>query len=169
MLPLHIESLSPDRTTSLFPVAGYNADVGNAGLLDGVHDRCKCAEGDFLIRAQIDDLLGVVAAGLFEAGRQVGEVDGLIAEEDALFAVDGDDQALFGDFADGFRLGNGDLDAGLQTGAEIMKITSSTSTTSTSGVMLMSARAVWVWPLLVVKATGLPLSAAGASAPEGGR
>src|SRR6266568_5595824 len=39
------------------------------------------------------------------------------------------------------------------TGAVIMKITSSTSTTSTSGVMLMSARDERVWPLLLVKAT----------------
>src|SRR5579862_2113502 len=43
------------------------------------------------------------------------------------------------------------------TGAVNMKITSSTSTTSTSGVMLISASAVCVCPLLLVKATrGLP-------------
>src|SRR5271154_3718254 len=45
-----------------------------------------------------------------------------------------------------------------RTGAEIMKITSSTSTTSTSGVMLISASAVWVrkppLPPLTLKATG---------------
>src|SRR5579875_2714708 len=40
------------------------------------------------------------------------------------------------------------------TGAVSMKITSSTSTTSTRGVMLISASAVWVWPPLLVKATG---------------
>src|SRR5271157_5090961 len=39
------------------------------------------------------------------------------------------------------------------TGAVIMKITSSTSTTSTSGVMLISASELRVWPLLLVKAT----------------
>src|ERR1035437_1355809 len=39
------------------------------------------------------------------------------------------------------------------TGAVIMKITSRTSTTSTSGVMLISANEVRVWPLLLVKAT----------------
>src|SRR5262252_5998628 len=39
------------------------------------------------------------------------------------------------------------------TGAVIMKITSSTSTTSTSGVMLISASEVCVRPLLLVKAT----------------
>src|SRR5271157_4579244 len=40
-----------------------------------------------------------------------------------------------------------------RTGAVIMKMTSSTSTTSTSGVMLISASEVRVWPLLLVKAT----------------
>src|SRR5690242_335461 len=39
------------------------------------------------------------------------------------------------------------------TGAVSMKITSSTNTTSTSGVMLISASAVCVCPLLVVNAT----------------
>src|SRR5580704_13532885 len=39
------------------------------------------------------------------------------------------------------------------TGAVIMKITSSTSTTSTSGVILISAREVRVCPVLLVKAT----------------
>src|ERR1700733_12555818 len=44
------------------------------------------------------------------------------------------------------------------TGAVSMKITSSTSTTSTSGVMLISASDVCVCPVLLVKATcGLPL------------
>src|ERR1035441_1266581 len=40
-----------------------------------------------------------------------------------------------------------------RTGAVIMKITNSTSTTSTMGVMLMSARELRVWPVLLVKAT----------------
>src|ERR1035437_8059649 len=40
-----------------------------------------------------------------------------------------------------------------RTGAVIMKMTSSTSTTSTMGVMLMSAKELRVWPLLLVKAT----------------
>src|SRR6202453_2166700 len=44
------------------------------------------------------------------------------------------------------------------TGAVTMKIMSSTRTTSTSGVMLISASEVRVWPELAVKATcGLPL------------
>src|ERR1700727_2349013 len=41
------------------------------------------------------------------------------------------------------------------TGAVSMKITSSTSTTSTSGVMLISASAVCVCPLLLVNATDI--------------
>src|SRR5271154_3541253 len=44
------------------------------------------------------------------------------------------------------------------TGAVIMKMISRTRTTSTSGVMLISASEVRVWPELAVKATrGLPL------------
>src|ERR1700761_6546375 len=44
------------------------------------------------------------------------------------------------------------------TGAVTMKMISSTRTTSTSGVMLISASEVRVWPVLAVKATrGLPL------------
>src|SRR5271156_6317028 len=44
------------------------------------------------------------------------------------------------------------------TGAVTMKMTSRTRTTSTSGVMLISASEVRVWPELAVKATcGLPL------------
>src|SRR5579859_2093212 len=44
------------------------------------------------------------------------------------------------------------------TGAVTIKMMSSTSTTSTNGVMLISASEVRVWPLLAVKATrGLPL------------
>src|SRR5450755_107669 len=44
------------------------------------------------------------------------------------------------------------------TGAVTMKMMSRTRTTSTSGVMLISAREVRVWPVLAVKATrGLPL------------
>src|ERR1700735_5423028 len=44
------------------------------------------------------------------------------------------------------------------TGAVTMKMIRSTSTTSTSGVMLISASEVRVWPELAVKATrGLPL------------
>src|ERR1700733_15653179 len=44
------------------------------------------------------------------------------------------------------------------TGAVTMKMISSTRTTSTRGVMLISASEVRVWPELAVKATrGLPL------------
>src|SRR6202051_4316662 len=44
------------------------------------------------------------------------------------------------------------------TGAVTIKMISRTKTTSTSGVMLISASEVRVWPVLAVKATrGLPL------------
>src|SRR5580692_12034604 len=41
------------------------------------------------------------------------------------------------------------------TGAVSIKITSRTRTTSTNGVMLISASAVWVWPVLLVNATNV--------------
>src|SRR5579883_724692 len=56
-----------------------------------------------------------------------------------------------------FVLGTATSMPDCSTGAVSMKITSSTSTTSTSGVILISAREVCVCPLLLVKATcGLP-------------
>src|SRR6201999_3597915 len=56
-----------------------------------------------------------------------------------------------------FVLGTATSMPDCSTGAVNIKITSSTSTTSTSGVMLISASAVCVWPPLLVKATaGLP-------------
>ena len=39
---------------------GDDADVGDAGLLDGVHDRGEGAEGHALVGAQVDDALGGV-------------------------------------------------------------------------------------------------------------
>src|SRR5580704_3511791 len=53
-----------------------------------------------------------------------------------------------------FVLGTATSMPDCSTGAVSIKITSSTSTTSTRGVMLISASAVCVWPPLLVKATG---------------
>src|ERR1035438_295193 len=52
-----------------------------------------------------------------------------------------------------FVLGTATSIPDCNTGAVIMKMISNTSTTSTSGVMLISASEVRVWPLLLVKAT----------------
>jgi hypothetical protein len=44
-------------------------------------------------------------------------VDGIVAEIDALVFVDGDDEALLGDFLDGVRFRDVDFDAGLKDGS----------------------------------------------------
>ncbi len=41
---------------------GDDADVGDAGLFDGVHDRGEGAEGDALVGAQVDDALGGIGS-----------------------------------------------------------------------------------------------------------
>ncbi len=41
---------------------GDDADVGDAGLLDGIHDRGEGAEGHALVGPQVDDALGGVGA-----------------------------------------------------------------------------------------------------------
>ena len=104
---------------------GDDGDVGDAGLLDGVHDGGEGAEGDFLVGAEIDDALGGVGAGGGAQGAgEVGEVDGAVLaavlgadlEEDVLVLVDGDDGALFGELGDGFGVRDSDVDAGLEDG-----------------------------------------------------
>ncbi len=77
---------------------GDDADVGDAGLLDGVHDGGEGSEGNALVGAEVDDALGGVAfAGGAEHGWEVVDVDGLVLQEDVLLLVDGDDHALFGE------------------------------------------------------------------------
>src|SRR5580704_1449826 len=84
---------------------GDDADVGNASLLDGIHDRSEGTEGHALVGPEIDDAFGVRFAGGFEQGGKLVDVDGLVLQEDVLFAVDGDDHALFSQLIDGARLG----------------------------------------------------------------
>ena len=93
-----------------------DGDVGDAGLLDGIHDGGKGAEGHILIGAEIDDLVSGVGAHLMELVTEIVNVDGGVAEEDLLALIDGDDEALLGDFLHGAGLGDGDFNAGLQHG-----------------------------------------------------
>ena len=96
---------------------GDDADVGDAGLLDRIHDGGEGSEGDTLVGAQVDDALGGVAfAGAAEQGGKGVDVDGLVLQEDVLLLVDGDDHALFGELVDGAGLRDGHLDAGLKDG-----------------------------------------------------
>src|SRR5258705_6324051 len=89
----------------------HDAYVGDAGTLDGIHDRGKGAEGHILVSPNEDRLVLRVANLLAQLGLDVVDVDGIIAQEYALLLVDTDHHALFGDFFDGARLRNIYLDA----------------------------------------------------------
>ncbi len=98
--------------SSLLNRLGDDADVGDAGLLDGIHDRGEGTEGNAFVGPQVDDAFGGVgfAVGLEQAWKFV-DVDGLVLQEDVLLAVDGDDHALFGELIDGAGLRNCYFDA----------------------------------------------------------
>ncbi len=103
--------------SSLFERPGDDADIGDAGPLDGVHDGGEGTEGNLLVGTKIDDSLGGIStANGFEADWQVVHVDRLVLQKDVLVFVDGDDHALFGELIDGTRFGDRDLDTGLQDG-----------------------------------------------------
>ena len=93
---------------------GDDADVGDASLFDGIHDRGEGAEGHALVGPEVDDAFGVRFAGGLQQRGELVDVDGLVLQEDVLLAVDGDDHALFGELVDGARLGDRDLDTGLE-------------------------------------------------------
>ncbi len=59
-------------------------------------------------------LVASAPCGDLQQCRKFIDVDGLVLQEDILFAVDGDDHALFGELIDGARLWNGYFDAGLK-------------------------------------------------------
>src|SRR5271163_448748 len=77
-----------------------DADVGDAGELDRVHDGGEGAEGHALVRADVDDAVRAGDAAL-ELSRQLIDVDRLVLQEDVLVLVDGDDHVLLGELADG--------------------------------------------------------------------
>src|ERR1700693_1910845 len=85
-----------------------DADVGEARLLHRIHDRRESAEGDVLIGADKDELVAGIANLLPESGRNLVDVDGVVAKKDALILVDGDHDAFFRDFLDRARLGHAD-------------------------------------------------------------
>ena len=99
-----------------FERLGDDGDVGDAGLFNGIHDGGECAEGDVFVGAEIDDLMGGIGAHLMELASKVVDIDGSVAEENLLAAVDGDDRTLLGDLFDGASFWDGDFDARLQHG-----------------------------------------------------
>ena len=98
----------------LFERLGHNADIGDARLFDRVHDGGEGAEGHVLIGAYEDELIAGIPNPLPQLGRNLIDVDGIVAQEHALILVDGDDRTLFGDLLHSAGLRNIDLDARLQ-------------------------------------------------------
>ena len=72
------------------------------------------------------------------------DVDRFVAEVNALRFVEGDDQALLGDFFTVLVLGTSTSMPDCRMGAVIMKMISSTKTTSMNGTMLISESDVCV-------------------------
>ena len=95
---------------------GDDGDVGDAGLTKRIDDGGESAEGNRLIAAEKDGILRALEL-LFDFVGELMDVDGIIAEIDALIFVDSDDQALLGDFLDGVGFGDVDFDAGLEDGS----------------------------------------------------
>src|SRR5260221_12258933 len=92
---------------------GDDADVGDAGLAEGVDDGAEGAEGNGFVGAEEDDIF--LRLGLFFGF--VGElvnVDGIVAEIDELVFVHREDEALLSDFFYGVSFGDVDFDAGLE-------------------------------------------------------
>src|SRR5581483_9344881 len=91
-----------------------DADVGDARGLHGVHDRGPDAKGDFFVAAHINVLVLRVANLLPQLVGDLVDVDGVVAEINALLFVDGDHKPLLGDFFHRPGMRNVNLDAGLQ-------------------------------------------------------
>src|ERR1700680_1669149 len=68
----------------LFQRLSHNAHVGDARLLYRIHDGGKCAEGHVLIGADKDELLAGIANLLPQLGRNLIDVDGVVAGEDGV-------------------------------------------------------------------------------------
>ncbi len=94
---------------------GDDADVGEAGDAKGIDDGGEAAEGNGFVAAEEDGVLGMFELFADFVG-ELMDVDGIVAEVDALGLVNGDDEALLGDFLDGVRFREIHFDAGLQDG-----------------------------------------------------
>src|SRR5271157_3429065 len=79
---------------------GDDADVGEAGDAERIDDGGEAAEGNGFVAAEEDGILRMLELFANFVGELV-DVDGDVAEVDALGLVNGDDEALFGDFLDG--------------------------------------------------------------------
>ncbi len=95
---------------------GDDAYVGEAGYAEGIDYGGEAAEGNGFVATEKDGVLWMLELFADFVGELV-DVDGIVAEVDALGFIDGDDQALLGDFLDGVGFGEIDFDAGLQDGS----------------------------------------------------
>src|SRR6202789_3935267 len=100
--------------SSLLDRLSDDADVGDARLLDGIHDRGEGAKGNALIGPEVDNFLTrITLAGPQQRGKLV-YIDWLVLQEDVLLPVDGDDHALLGELIHRARLGDSDFNTRLQ-------------------------------------------------------
>jgi len=93
-----------------------DADVGDAGLAKGIDDGTESTEGNGLVRSEKDGVVGMFGL-LSDFVGELMNVDGIVAEIDALIFVDGNDEFLFRDFLDSVGFGDVDFDAGLEDGS----------------------------------------------------
>src|SRR6266404_4534168 len=94
---------------------GDDADITDAGLAQSVYHAGEDAEGDFFVAAEEYGFLRFFELRV-NFGAKLVNVDGVVAEVNLLGFVDRYDETLFGDFLDGVRFGNVELDARLQDG-----------------------------------------------------
>jgi hypothetical protein len=94
---------------------GDDAYVGDAGNAQGIDDGGEGSEGNSFVAAEEYGVARMLEL-LFDFVGKLVDVDGIVAEVDALGLVYGDDEALLGDFLDGVNFGEIDFDAGLQDG-----------------------------------------------------
>lgn len=94
---------------------GDDADVGEASDAQGIDDGGETAEGHGFVAAEEDGVLGMLELLADFVGELV-DVDGIVAQVDALGFVNGDDEALLEDFLDGVGFREVHLDTGLQDG-----------------------------------------------------
>ncbi len=76
-----------------------DADVVYAGQAERVHDGGKAAKGNRFIAAEEHAFLLVLQL-IADSGAELMNIDGLIAEINALSLINGDDEALLVDFLD---------------------------------------------------------------------
>jgi len=94
---------------------GDDTDITDAGLAQSVYNAGEDAERNFFVAAEKNGVLRLLELRV-DFSAELVNVDGIVAEINSLRFVDRDDEALLGDFLDRVRLGNVELDAGLEDG-----------------------------------------------------